>query len=364
MTYSVKDIAAALGAGFEGDGNYQVSSVAEPAHAKPDQIALALSSKYADNLSIGEAKVAVLWTGADWKSYNLKAAIFAPRPRYALSCISVIMDPGQEYERGVHSQAYIDPTAKIGKNVTIGPFSYIGAHAVIGDDTIIAAQVHIGAKSRLGNGAYLREGVKIGARVKIGNGFIAQPGVVVGSDGFSFVTEEISGVENVRKSLGDQQGAAKDQDWTRINSLASVTIGNDVELGANSCVDSGTIRDTVIGNSVKCDNLVHIGHNVTIDDNCLICGQVGIADSARIGRNVVLAGQTGVNDNIFVGDNVIAGGATKIFTNVPAGRVILGYPAVKMERHIEMYKSFRRLPRLYKEIVELKKYILKQSGKK
>ena len=362
MAYSVKEIAAALGAGYEGDGSYEVSTAAEPAHAKPDQVALALNPKYANDLFIGNAQVAILWTGADWKSYNLKAAIFAPRPRHALSTISKIMDPGQEYKFGIHAHAYIDPTAKIGKNVTIGPFSYVGAKAVLGDDIIIAAQVCIGAKSYLGNGAFLREGVKIGARIKIGTGFIAQPGAVVGSDGFSFVTEEMSGVENVRKSLGEQKRAVRDQDWTRINSLGGVTIGDDVELGANSCVDSGTVRDTFIGNSVKCDNLVHIGHNVTIDDGCLICGQVGIAGSARIGRNVVLAGQTGVNDNIFVGDNVIAGGASKIFTNVPAGRVILGYPAVKMQRHIEMYKSIRRLPRLYKELIELKK-VLKISKK-
>jgi UDP-3-O-[3-hydroxymyristoyl] glucosamine N-acyltransferase len=364
MSYRVKDIAAALGAGFEGDGDYLVSTVAEPAHAKSDQIALALSPKYAGDLSLGNAEVAVLWTGADWQSYNLKGAIFAPRPRYALSGMSVMMDPGQGYEAGIHPQAYIDSSATIGKNVTIGAFSYVGAHAIIGDDTIIAAQVNIGTKSQIGKGAYMREGVKIGARVTIGTGFIAQPGVVVGSDGFSFVTEEVSGVENVRKTLGDRKEAAKDQVWTRIHSLGSVTIGNNVELGANTCVDCGTVRDTVIGNSVKCDNLVHIGHNATIDDNCLICGQVGIAGSARIGKNVVLAGQTGVNDNIFVGDNVIAGGATKIFTNVPAGRVILGYPAVKMERHIEIYKALRRLPRLFKDVAELQKNILNLVGKK
>lgn len=364
MSYRVKDIAAALGAGYEGDGDYKVSTVAEPAHAKPDQIALALSPKYAQELSFGKADVALLWTGADWQSYNLKAAIFAPRPRYALSGVSVMMDPGQGYQPGINPHAYIHPTAKIGKNITIGPFSYVGAQADIGDDTIIASQVHIGFKSQIGKGAYLREGVKIGARVIIGTGFIAQPGVVVGSDGFSFVTPDITGVENVRKTLGDQQDAAKDHVWTRIHSLGSVTIGNDVELGANSCVDCGTVRDTLIGNSVKCDNLVHIGHNVTIGDNCLLCGQVGIAGSARIGRNVVLAGQTGVNDNIFIGDNVIAGGATKIFTNVPAGRVVLGYPAVKMERHIEMYKAFRRLPRLFKEVAELQKKVLNPRGKK
>jgi len=364
MSYRVKDIAMALGAGFEGDGDYQISTVAEPAHAKPGQIALALTPEYAKELSLGKADVAILWTGANWQSYNLKAAIFAPRPRFTLSGLSVIMDPGQGYELGISPRAYVDQTASVGKNVTIGPFSYVGAQAILGDDTIIAAQVHIGYKSQIGKGAYLREGVKIGARVKIGTGFVAQPGVVVGSDGFSFVTPDVAGVENVRKTLGDQKEAAKEQVWTRIHSLGSVTIGNDVEFGANSCVDSGTVRDTVIGNSVKCDNLVHIGHNVTVGDNSLLCGQVGIAGSARIGRNVVLAGQTGVNDNIFVGDNVVAGGATKIFTNVPAGRVVLGYPAVKMERHLDIYKAIRRLPRLFKEVAEIKKNVLNLREKK
>ena len=109
------------------------------------------------------------------------------------------------------------------------------------------------------------------------------------------------------------------------------------------------------------DNLVHIGHNVTVGRDCLLCGQVGIAGSARIGDRVVLAGQCGVNDNIFVGDDVIAGGATKIFTNAPAGRVLLGYPAVKMSTHIEMQKALRRLPRLAATVAALQKAISKPT---
>jgi UDP-3-O-[3-hydroxymyristoyl] glucosamine N-acyltransferase len=105
--------------------------------------------------------------------------------------------------------------------------------------------------------------------------------------------------------------------------------------------------------------MVHIGHNVQIGDDCLLCGQVGIAGSSRIGNRVVLAGQCGVNDNIFVGDDVIAGGGTKIFTNAPSGRVLLGYPAVKMETHVEIQKALRRLPRLATRVAEIEKVIPK-----
>ena len=110
-----------------------------------------------------------------------------------------------------------------------------------------------------------------------------------------------------------------------------------MELGANSCIDRGTVRDTVVGDGVKVDNLAQIGHNVEIGRDTMVCAQVGIAGSSRIGRNVVLGGQTGVSDNVFVGDNVITGGATKVLSNVPAGRVVLGYPAIKMDKQIELH---------------------------
>jgi UDP-3-O-[3-hydroxymyristoyl] glucosamine N-acyltransferase len=185
---------------------------------------------------------------------------------------------------------------------------------------------------------------------------------VIGSDGFSFVTPEKSGVEEIRETLG-VRADHHPQGWSRIHSLGSVAIGDDVELGANVCIDRGTIRDTEIGSGTKLDNLVHVGHNVTVGRDCLLCGQVGIAGSARIGDRVVMAGQCGVNDNIFVGDDVIAGGATKIFTNAPAGRVLLGYPAVKMTTHIEMQKALRRLPRLAATVAALQKAISKPTGK-
>lgn len=354
MDYSIQEIAEALGAKALGASDIRVSAVAEPASATPTDLALAMKPEFAAGLSKGQARVAIVWDGADWQDLGLEAAIIAPRPRYAMSGLSVMMDHGPGYPVGIHPSAVIEEEATIGRNVTIGPLAVISAGASIGDGSVIGPQCFIGRDAVIGRDARLRDGVRISARVRIGERFISQPGAVIGSDGFSFVTPEESNIERVRETLGNQ-GEINSQSYARIHSLGSVQIGDDVELGANTCIDRGTVRDTVIGNGTKFDNLVHIGHNVVIGNDCLICGQVGIAGSARIGNNVVFAGQCGVGDNIFVGDNVIAGGATKMMSNVPAGRVMLGYPAMKMESHIDTYKALRRLPRLFTQFAALQK---------
>lgn len=348
-SYTVDQIASALGASIEGDGSVRVIGASEPALARDDQLALAMDPKYADGLSEGAAQAAVLWHGADWKAMGLKAAIFVPRPRYAMSGLTKLLDRGPFLKEGISASCDIDPSAEIGELTRIGPMVVIGPDVKIGENARIASHVSIAEGATIGDNALILQGARIGARVRIGDNFIAQPGCVIGSDGFSFVTPEKSAVENVRESLGDR-GDVADQSWTRIHSLGSVSIGDSVEIGANCAIDRGTIRDTSIGNGTKLDNLVHIGHNVEIGEDCLICGQVGIAGSAKIGNRVVMAGQCGVNDNIFVGDDVVAGGATKIFTNAPAGRVLLGYPAVKMDTHIEIQKALRRLPRFMKSL--------------
>ena len=361
MAHTIRDIAAALGAEAEGDLDLVVTGAAEPQMAGPDVLALAMDPKYAPGIAQGQARAALLWPGADWRGMGLKAVIFAPRGRLAMAGLSVMMDPGPEIAPGLHPMTVVDPTARIGEGAAIGPFVTIGAGVVIGARARIASHVSVGEGARIGDDALILQGARIGARVTIGDRFICQPGAVVGADGFSFVTPEKSGVEEIRETLGERK-EIRAQSWTRIHSLGAVTLGDDVELGANVCIDRGTIRDTVIGSGTKLDNLVHVGHNVQIGRDCLLCGQVGIAGSARIGNRVVMGGQCGVNDNIFVGDDVIAGGATKIFTNAPAGRVLLGYPAVKMETHVEMQKALRRLPRLAARVAEMERIVLAPRG--
>jgi len=359
MPHSVREIADALGADVVGDTALVIARVAEPALAGPDDLALAMNPKFANGLSDGQAKAAVLWPDADWQAYGLKAAILPKRPRYAMSGLTQMLDKGQGFGKGIHPSAVIDPGAELGEGVSVGPLAVISKGATIGAGSVIGPQCFIGLDVRIGPDAMLREQVSIGARATIGARFIAQPGARIAGDGFSFVTPEKSGVEAARASLGDQ-GDARAQSWNRIHSLGSVSIGDDVEIGANSTVDCGTIRDTV--NGTKLDSLVQIGHNAVIGNHTLICAQVGVAGSATIGNYVVLGGHSGVSDNIFVGDGAILGGGTKVLSNVPAGRTMLGYPATQMDKQMDIYKAQRRLPRLLREVAELRKAVFK-SGK-
>lgn len=352
MAHSIAEIAAAIGAPFEGAGDLMIEGAAEPASATSDHLALATNPKYAEGLRLGQARAALLWPGADWRALGLQAAIFAPRGRLAMAGLTRKLDAGPAIAPGIHPMTAIDPTAEIGEGAAIGPFVSIGAGARIGPRARIASHVAIGAGVSMGADALLLEGVKIGARVQIGDGVICQPGCVIGADGFSFVTQEKSGVEEIRATLGIR-GEIHEQHWHRIHSLGAVILGDDIEVGANSCIDRGTIRSTRIGNRTKIDNLVHIAHNVEMGEDCLICGMVGIAGSAKIGSRVVMAGQVGVVDNVFVGDDVIVGAGAKVMTNAPAGRVLLGYPAIKMDTQIEIQKATRRLPRLALRVAAL-----------
>lgn len=361
MPYTIEEIANALGMSAEGDLSLSVSGLAEPADAGPDQLALASRPEYTAALFRGRSRAALLAAGTDWRALGLQAAILADRPRYAMAGLTAMMDPGAGYAPGIHPQTVIDPAAELGEGVSVGPFTVIEAGARIRAGSVIGPQVYIGRDVVIGAGALLHSGVRIMARVAIGDGFIAQPNVVIGGDGFSFVTPEVSGVEKARASLGEDNSNTG-QSWARIASLGAVSIGDDVEIGAGSTVDKGTIRDTRIGDGTKLDNLVQVGHNVVIGRNCLLCANAAVAGSTVIGNNVVLGGKVGVSDNLRIGDGAILGGATVALSNVPAGRVMLGYPAMKMEAHVEAYKGLRRLPRLFRDVAEIKKSVSKLMG--
>ena len=361
MTLTIADLARALNGRLWGDGDLIVTGAAEAGQAGPDQIALATSPAYAGRLAPGG--MAILAEDADPESLQLRAAILVARPRVAMASLTRAFDPGPGIAPGIHATAVIDPTAEIGGDAAIGPFVVIGARVRIGAGARIGSHVSVGPDTVIGRDALIHAGARITHGVTIGDRVILHSGAVIGGDGFSFVTPEKSGVEEIRETLGERK-EIREQHWTRIHSLGGVELGDDVEVGANSTLDRGTIRATRIGRGTKIDSQVQVGHNVVVGEDCLLCGLVGIAGSSRIGNRVVLGGQVGVSDNIFVGDDVIAGGATKIFTNAPAGRVLLGSPALKMETHVEAQKNIRRLPRLYAQVAELRETVKKllESG--
>lgn len=347
---TVAELARALQAEAWGDLDATVTGAAEPGAAGEGQIALAMAPRYAEALRPGA--VAMLAPDMDPETLGLRAAIFAPRPRLAMAGLSRAFDPGPGIAPGIHPSAVIDPSAEIGEGAAIGPLAVIAAGARIGRRARIAAHASIGEGAVVGEDALILEGARLCRRVSAGDRLILQPGAVIGGDGFAFVTEQPSGVEQIRSTLG-RRDTIVDQPWHRIHSLGTVELGDDVEVGANSTIDRGTVRATRIGSGTKIDNLVQIGHNAEIGRDVLIAGQAGVAGSARIGDRVVLGGRVAVNDNIFVGDDVIAGGAAMLWSNVPAGRVMLGNPAIKMEAELEQRRLIRRLPRLYARVARL-----------
>ena len=350
MAHTVKEIAAALGAEAFGAVDLLVKGASEPAAAGPDDLALAMTPAYGDALASGGARAAVVWPGADWNALGLEAAIIAPRARLAMAGLTQMLDAPLT-GTGVHPTAFVDPTAKLGASVVVGAFTVIGAGAEIGDGSWIGGHVSVAEGVHVGHGCQIHAGTRLQRNVRIGNRVILQPNVAIGGDGFSFVTAEPSNVEKARETLGEAAIEAPDDPrWHRIHSLGGVEIGDDVEVGANSCVDAGTIRATRVGEGTKIDSLVQVGHNVDVGSHCLLCAQAGVAGSTVIGDRVVVGGKAGVADNLKVGDDVVLGGGTVVLSNVPAGRVMMGYPAVKMQNHIEGYKALRRLPRLLRDL--------------
>lgn len=365
MAITIGELARELNAESWGDVSLVVTGAGEPANTEPvgaggGQIALAMTPKYAENLKPGS--IAILAVGMNPEDYGLKAAIFAPRPRLVMAGLTRAFDPGPDIAPGIHGTAVIDPSAVIGEGANIGAFVVIGAKVKIGEGARIGSHVSIGRDTQIGRDAVIHPGAKIAHGVKAGDRLIVQPGAAIGGDGFSFVTPEESGIEEIRRTLGARD-EIKEQHWTRIHSLGGVEIGDDVEVGANTTIDRGTVRSTQVGSGTKIDSLVQIGHNVIIGEDCLLCGLVGVAGSSKIGNRVVLAGQVGVSDNIEIGDDVIAGGASKIFTRVPAGRVVLGHPAVKMETQMEIQKATRRLPRLAAQVAKLQETVTQLLNK-
>jgi len=362
MSFTLQQIAKAIGAEWVGDGDYRVDRASAPEAAQPGDLALAMDKKYQGELERGRPETAVLWPGADWQGFGLKGAIFVDRPRFALAGITSEFDVAPVIAQGIHPSAVVSDSATIGVGASIGALAFIGDNVTIGKNARILPGASVAEDVKIGDDVLLYSGVRIGARVRIGDRFIAHFNAVVGGDGFSFVTPEPSGLEQVRSDIKTTE-TSDSQAYVRIASNASVIVGNDVEIGACATVDKGTIADTIVGSGTKMDNHVDVGHNVQIGENCLLCGHVCVAGSTVLGNQVVLGGQAGVADHLVLGDHVIAGAASSILSNVPKGRVVMGYPATKMQTNIDSYKALRRLPRLAAKVAALEAQVAKLANK-
>lgn len=349
MTHSIADIAAATGLEAVGDLSLSVLRPAEPAVASAGDLALAMSPKYEDALRASEARAAVVWPEADWQAMGLEAALFAPRARLALAGITGAFAPPDDMDPGVHPTAIVDATAKLGEDVWIGPYSTVRAGTRLGDGVRVAGQVTIGAGAEIGAGSVIHPGVRISRGVRLGARCLVQANACIGGDGFSYVTPERGAVE-AAKATGRVDEASRNIALRRIASLGTVVVGDDVEIGAATCIDRGTIADTTIGSGTKIDNQVMIGHNVQVGSTSMLCGQVGIAGSCRIGSRVVLGGQVGVGDHITIGDDCVLAGGTLVGSDIKPGSVMMGVPAMSREQAYAQIMALKRLPKALEQL--------------
>lgn len=360
----LSEIAAALDAQVEGDASIEIRRAAHPSEAEgPEDLALAMDKDLLALLPGCKAVAAVVSEGAELPEEArgaVRGVIVVKRPRYAMAGLLDLFERPVHAEPGVHPQAFVDPTARVGANVSIAPFAYVGPQAVIGDNAVILPHVTVGAGAVIGEGCLLHPGARIGERVVMGARCIIHPNAAVGNDGFSFVTPEPGSVESA-KATGRVVGT--NVLIRRVNSIGTVVLGDDVEIGAGATIDRGTVTATRIGNGTKIDNLVQIGHNVQVGTNCMLCGHVGIAGSTVIGDRVVLAGKVGVADHVKIGSDAVVAANSGVGMDIPPKSVWMGYPAVPRARAFEQYKGLARLKRLFADVADLKSRVRALDGK-
>ena len=352
VAMQLRELAKALDADLVGDGGKHVARPVHPAEADaPGDLALAMEPALVKLLRDSPARLAVVSEGAEVPEGALDGYLVVRRSRHAMAGLMDVFARPPRRAPGVDPLARVAEDAVLGDGVSLGPFVTVGSGAVIGAGTVVLDSVSIGADARVGENCLFYPGARIGERVEIGARVILQPNACIGSDGFSYVTPKPGSVETA-KATGRVE--ARNTEIVRINSIGTVVLEDDVEIGACSTIDRATVAATRIGRNTKIDNLVMVGHNCRIGENCFICAQVGVAGSTVIGDRVVLAGQVGVADHITIGSDAVAAAGSGVGNNVPPRTVVAGFPALERGKAFEQHMYVRRLKSMFKGLEALK----------
>ena len=347
--FSVEEISQIVGGILTKVEDAEIHMIAPPLLCDEHMLALALGEEEIANLAKTKAKAALVPLGVSFEGIT---TIEVERPRLAMMKLLTVFYEEPRVNDGYHPTAVIHPEAKVAETAQIGANVVISKGAVVGEHTRILPNSYIGNNAKIGNNCFFHAGVNIGDRVVVGNDCILHHGVSLGADGFSFVTENPDNIEQARKD-GEIKTENKEQKIFKIPSLGSVVIGNNVEIGANTTIDRGTIENTMIGDDTKIDDLVMIGHNCRIGKGCMIVSQVGIAGSCVIGDRVVIAGQAGLADHISIGNDSIVAAAAGVSKSFPEKSIVVGTPAVPRKEFIKQLKTMKDAGEL---IAKFKKY--------
>lgn len=334
MQYTVTEIAKLINGSVEGNSDKIIFGVASLQEAGSEQITFAVPP-YLEHLHLVQAGAVVIPKDAVVKSEI--PLIKVENPRVAFALLSELFNPGPMREKGVHPMAFVDSTAQVDPTASVMPFVYIGPQACIGAGTILYPHTYIGDEVEVGSNCVLYSNSVVREKCILGDRVILQPGAVVGADGFGFTLEN-----------GKHR---------KVPQVGRVVVGNDVEIGANSAVDRGTLGDTVIGNGTKLDNLVHLGHNVRTGEHCLFVALTGISGSTKIGDYCTFGGQSATVGHVTIGDRCMFGGRSGITNDVPDDSVMSGFPVQPHREWLRKEGVALRLPELLKRLRDLEKKV-------
>ena len=337
MEFTARQIAQVINGEIIGNENVTVNSFSKIEEGKPGSISFLANPKYTHYIYNTEASIVLIDKNAILEKPVETTLIKVDNAYECIAKLLQMYEATKPKKTGIDPLAFVSTNAKIGKNCYIGAFAYVGDNVSIGDNTQIYPHTTICENTTIGESCTLYPNVTVYHGSLIGDRVILHAGSVIGSDGFGF--------------------APSPNGYDKIPQIGVVTIENDVEIGANTCIDRSTMGSTYIRKGVKLDNLVQIAHNTDIGENTVMSAQVGVAGSTKVGQWCMFGGQVGLAGHIVIGNKVFLGAQSGVPGNIKDNQQLIGTPPMKQRPYFKSQAVFRRLPELYKQINDLQKQV-------
>ena len=340
MQFTAEMIAGLLNGTVVGDKSATVSTVSSIDGGKAGALAYLTNPKYEQYIYTTEASIVLVDNTFEPKQEVKTTLIKVENVGMCVLNLLEMYNAARPRKSGISKLASISEKATVGENCYVGDFTVVEQGATIGNNVQLYPQCYVGDNVTIGEGTKIYPGVKIYEGCIVGKNCILHSGVVIGADGFGFAPKE-------------------DGTFAKIPQLGNVIVEDNVELGANTCIDRAKTDSTIIRQGVKLDNLIQIGHNVEIGANTVMSAQVGIAGTSKVGSNCFVAGQVGVADHVTIGNEVKIGSKTGIDKNVGDGEIRFGYPALPGMQYHRSFAIFRQLPDMATKLREMEKRLAK-----
>ena len=345
MQLSIKEIAQKIHAKIIGDETLVIDKVSSFEDADKQSLTFASEIKFLKKLDKSMAGAVIIPDDYEVsENQQIESVLLkAKNPKHNFFKILNFFNPEKAFSKSIATNAYIGNNVKLGKDISIYCNVYIGDNVVLGNNVVLMPNVYLGDNVKIGENTIIKPNTTIMENSEIGSSVLIHSGTVIGSDGFGFTQNN--------------------QVHEKIVHAGYVCIGDNVEIGACNTIDRGTFGRTWLKNGVKTDNLVHIAHNVIIDENSLVIAQAGIAGSATIGKNVIIAGRAGISGHLTIGDNSIIGPCAGVLNDVPPNEIVSGMPHMPHKLWLKISRIIPRLPELRKKIFTLEKRMEKVEKK-